>query len=249
MTSALLPFEHEFLRAFFQEEIEQALRRHVKVRRDAERFERRSLRGATTGDQRDGRADFANEIELRFANFRRQKAQNPDAPRAIGEERFRLFEEGTRLALLHERQRDERERACSRNGSREGGAIAYACHRSLRDRKFDPVGGCERGFRCEWRERARLTKMRGDRGVHSAKDAACISEFFSERLCERRVLSDREELLREIACSDFRRDELGVRLARKRENSGARKDAMSADLHRLASIHRKDDVLDRFRRR
>jgi hypothetical protein len=234
VTAALAAFEHEAARAVFQEQIQQARRRHVQERRRALRFERRRLRRPATRDQRDRHADLANHLELRLAHFGRHEAQDADAPRQLADELLGLEHQLANLGAAHQREREERQAAGFGDRRGEPRTIADARHRALRDRIAQAV---TRRERCIWRDgpmlRCELEPAR-DRTGDRTRDAAGRDVHIGERLRERGILADRQQLRVKILAAErrARRDELLDRQVGPREHAARIED------RRLAAIHR-----------
>jgi hypothetical protein len=250
VAAALAALEDEAARAVLQEQVEQARRRHVQVGRDAGGLERRGLRRATAGDQRHRRLDVVQHRELLVAQLGRHEAEDADAPRPIAQARRGLADQRADLGARRQRQREERQAAGRRHRLGERGAIADPRHRPLRDRVAQAVGRGERRARRERRERGGLLDGGDHRGAHAAHGGADGGEPLREAAGQRRVLTDRDEVVDQRVAAEPRAYRRGVDVAEaRRRQIGAGVDAVAGDQRGLAAVHRGDRRAHRRRQR
>ena len=213
VAAALAPLEDEAARAVLEEQVEQARRRDVQVRRDARVLERARLRGAAAGDERDGGRDLEDERELLVADLRRHEAEDADAPRRARRARARVsLEDAPRLVAAHEREREERQAARVATRRRRSGAIAHARHRAL----GDGVPRCRAAPRASTSGRAARARAPGARGRRSPRGARRTSAAAVASFSARGARTPRPGLPGSGILTGLRRANVHARAARRR---------------------------------
>ena len=84
-----------------------------------------------TGNQGERRWTLADRLDLLLANLRRNKAQDPDAPRLAGRQVASFLEQLLGLGLARQGQGEKRQTAGTGDRLGKGGRVADARHRTL----------------------------------------------------------------------------------------------------------------------
>ncbi len=138
VAAALRALEDELARALVEEPAQQRGRRHVQERLDPGVLQLPRLGGRTSGDDRVPRLDRQHRLELLRPQLRRREAEQADTPRQVAELRGGRVEELAHRRTVHQREREERQRATFRDRRGERGLVADTGHRALRDRVAQP---------------------------------------------------------------------------------------------------------------
>ncbi len=212
MATALTSLEDELAGTGGEEPAEQTRRGHVQEGVDAGGFQGRRLGRAPAGDQRAGRADLADGLDLSRTDLRRGEAEDPDAPWGIPEQGPRLFQQGTDLVAAHQGQGEKRQATGVGHRLGELGPVTDPRHGSLRDRETQtPVGGKGRA-RGKRGKPNRGRKLALDSVPNRRDDAAGGDVPVGQRGREGAVLTDRQKLFAQVTGTETVCDSILVQL-------------------------------------
>ena len=123
MPATFVAFKDEAPRAAFQEQLQQARRRYMQPGLDPGPLQRQRLIRSPTRDQGRTGAMVKDHLRLLGAQIVVDKAQNPDTPRPVAEQRLGLGHQRARLGPAHQRQGQKRQRATFCHSERKFRAV------------------------------------------------------------------------------------------------------------------------------
>lgn len=170
MAAALGALEDELARARFQELLQQPRRRHVQEGGDAHLLQRGGLRGTPARDDRVGRADLPDDLQLGGLDLLGGEAEDADAPGCVAERVPGLFQHGAGLLGAGQRERDEGKPALAAHLGGERGLVAHPGHRPLGDGQFASEGAAARAVGAERGTRAPRRVESGARALQRVED-------------------------------------------------------------------------------
>lgn len=246
MTAALRPLEGELTDADIQELPQHAGRGHVQERVDTGLFQRGRLRGPAARDDRAGRLEFPDDLQLCGPGALRSEAEHAHTPGPAVQCGTRLLQQGARLLRAGECQRQEGQRPVLGDRRGEPRLVTDPGHRPLREGQLGTQGPAHRRPAAQRVERHvipyRVAHGSGDRADRPTRIAPLLREAGGQEA----VLSDGKQLRPQIAGTDHAGHFTWVVRNRRRVRPPAPQHPVPARHDRLRTVqdpHGRSDVL------